>query len=183
MYAIIGGAIAAFFYDFLRIKRRTIKTNVVILGLEDILYWFAAAIFLFLMVYKSNSGEMRGYIFIGNIIGVLLYESLISNIFIASSVMIINIIKTILLFIFKVLSYPFIIIYKVVKSILKLLYKVIKVIFKPIRTIISTINKKIYSLLDKPVSFISSKLLRAIKMFLDKIKEIISKARVLLKRE
>ena len=176
MYSIIGGAIAAFFYDFLRIKRRAIKTNVLILGLEDILYWLAAAIFLFLMVYKSNSGEMRGYIFIGNIIGVLLYESLISNIFIKSSVMIINIIKKILIFIFKVLSYPFIIIYKVVKSILKLLYKVIKVIFKPMRKILSIIYKKIYSLLDKPISFISSKVLGVIKMFFDKIKGVSSKA-------
>jgi spore cortex biosynthesis protein YabQ len=131
LYAILGGAIAALFYDILRIKRRAIKTNVIIVSLEDIFYWLVAAMFLFITVYKSNSGEMRGYIFIGNIIGVILYESLLSEIIIKSSVMIINFIKRILLFIYKVLSYPFKLIYKIFKTpicfIIKLVFKLAKI--------------------------------------------------------
>lgn len=176
MYAIIGGAIVAFFYDFLRIKRRAIKTNVIIVGLEDILYWLVASVFLFITVYKSNSGEMRGYIFIGNVIGVLLYESLLSHIFIASSVMIINIIKRIFLFIFKVVSYPFIMLYKVVKLILKIPYRMIRAILKPICKLMNTIYKKIYKLLEKPISFISNKVLKVNKSFFDKIKGLSDKA-------
>ncbi len=38
LYAILAGAIAAFLYDILRIKRRAIKTGVIFVGLEDILY-------------------------------------------------------------------------------------------------------------------------------------------------
>jgi spore cortex biosynthesis protein YabQ len=68
LYAILGGAIVAFLYDILRIKRRAIKTSIILVSLEDILYWLVAAVLLFLIVYKSNSGEMRGYIFIGNVI-------------------------------------------------------------------------------------------------------------------
>jgi spore cortex biosynthesis protein YabQ len=176
MYAIVGGAIAAFFYDFLRIKRRAIKTNAIIVSIEDIIYWLAAAVFLFITVYKSNSGEMRGYILIGNIIGVLLYESLFSSIFIASSVMIINIIKRIVIFIFKVVSYPFIMLYKVVKVLLKLLYKVLGVIFKPIFILVKFIKRKIYGILEKPISFISNKVLFITKIVFDRIKGFSSKA-------
>ncbi len=176
MYAIVGGAIAAFFYDFLRIKRRAIKTNAIIVSIEDIIYWLAAAVFLFITVYKSNSGEIRGYIFIGNIIGVLLYESIFSGIFIASSVMIINIIKRIVLFIFKVVSYPFIMLYKVVKLILKLLYKLFGFIFKPLLIIVKIILKKIYAILEKPISFISNQALKVTKLLFDKIKGFSSKA-------
>ncbi|PYG88259.1 spore cortex biosynthesis protein YabQ [Ruminiclostridium sufflavum DSM 19573] len=176
LYAIVGGAIAAFFYDFLRIKRRTIKTNAVIVAFEDILYWLAAAVFLFVTVYISNGGEMRGFIFIGNIIGVLLYESIFSNIIIASSVMIINILKRLLLFIFKVLSYPFIMLYKVIKAGMTLLYKVIRFIFKPICNIMNFIYKKIYGLLEKPINLISGKVLGIFKEFFDKVKRLSGKA-------
>lgn len=176
MYAIAGGAIAAFFYDFLRIKRRAIKTNAIIVSIEDIIYWLAVAVFLFVTVYKSNSGEMRGYIVIGNIIGVLLYESLFSSIIIASSVMIINILKSIVLFLFKVVSYPFIMLYKVVKLILKLLYKLFGFILKPLFIIVKIIIKKIYAILEKPISFISNQALIITKLLFDKVKGFRSKA-------
>jgi len=130
LYAILGGAIAAFFYDILRIKRRAITTNVIIVGLEDILYWFVAAIFFFITVYRSNSGEMRGYIFIGNVIGVIIYESLFSKIIIDSSVMVINLIKRILLFIFKILSYPFKLIFKILKIPICFIFKLISKLAK-----------------------------------------------------
>lgn len=113
LYAIICGAIVAFFYDILRIKRRAIKTNIIIVNLEDITYWLVAAVFLFITVYKSNSGEMRGFIFIGNIIGVMFYGSIFSKIVIASSVRVINIIKRILIFSWNILSYPFKLLFKI----------------------------------------------------------------------
>jgi spore cortex biosynthesis protein YabQ len=123
LYAILSGAIVALLYDILRIKRRAIKTNVIIVGLEDILYWIVAAILLFLTVYKSNSGEMRGYIFLGNAIGVILYEELLSKFIISSSVMIINIIKKVVSLIFRILFYPFKVIFKILAIPLSFIFK------------------------------------------------------------
>ncbi len=132
MYAILAGAIAAFLYDLLRIKRRAIKTGVILVSLEDILFWLVAAVLLFITVYNSNSGEMRGFIFIGNVIGVVLYETLLSNIIIKSSMMIINLIKRVFKFLWKVLSYPFKLAYKIIKIpisfIFRLLYKLFRLI-------------------------------------------------------
>ncbi|EGD48405.1 Spore cortex biosynthesis protein, YabQ-like protein [Ruminiclostridium papyrosolvens DSM 2782] len=112
-YAVLAGVIIAFLYDVLRIKRRAIKTNVVILSIEDIIYWLLSAIIVFLTVYNSNDGQMRGFIFLGNILGVTLYLSVFSRLVIASSMMIINFIKKVLLFIWKVVTYPFRLIFKI----------------------------------------------------------------------
>ncbi len=141
-YAILAGALAAFIYDILRIKRRAIKTGVIIVSLEDILYWLVAAVLLFLTVYNSNSGEMRWYIFIGNIIGVALYESLLSRIIIASSVMIINLIKRFLLFTWKVICFPFKLAYKILSVPVLFLLRLLSRIFKFFGRIIWGIFRK-----------------------------------------
>lgn len=136
LYAIAGGAIAAFLYDIIRIKRRAIRTGIIIVNLEDLLYWFTAAILMFLVVYNSNNGEIRGYFFIGNIIGVMLYLSLLSHLIIASSVAMINLIKRIFKFLWKVISYPFILLYKVVvipvEFIFKLILRLVRFIIRPV---------------------------------------------------
>jgi spore cortex biosynthesis protein YabQ len=113
LYAIAGGAAVALLYDLLRIKRRAIKSSVIIVNIEDLLYWLAAAVLIFFTVYSSNSGEIRGYIFIGNIIGVALYLLLLSKIVIASSMAIINLVKKILMFLWSVISYPFKLLFKI----------------------------------------------------------------------
>ncbi len=137
LYAILAGVVAAFLYDILRIKRRAIKTGVIFVSLEDILYWLIAAVLLFITVYNSNSGQMRGFIFIGNVIGVILYETLLSNIVIKSSIIIINIFKTILRFIWKVISYPFKLLYKVISIpalfIFSLIVKILRLIARGFR--------------------------------------------------
>lgn len=151
LYAILGGAIVAFLYDVLRIKRRAIRTGVIMVSLEDILYWFVAAIFLFITVYNSNSGEMRGYILIGNVIGVILYESIFSRIIIASSVRVINFTKRILIFVLKIMSYPFRLIFKLL--IVPISF-ILKQIFKPVREFVKMVNsirKKAYVLIKKGI--------------------------------
>ncbi len=126
LYAIAAGALVAFLYDILRIKRRAIKTNVIIVSLEDMLYWLITAIIIFLTVYNSNSGEIRGYIFIGNIAGVLIYLLLLSKIVISSSMAIINFFKKICRFIFIVLMYPVKIIVKILSIPFGIISRIVK---------------------------------------------------------
>ncbi len=45
----------------------------------DIVYWMAAAIAVFRVLYASNYGEVRAYVFIGLAVGVLLYYFLLSK--------------------------------------------------------------------------------------------------------
>jgi len=50
------------------------------LSLLDLIYWIASAIIVFRMLYVSNSGEVRAYVFVGLAIGFLFYYWLFSKI-------------------------------------------------------------------------------------------------------
>ena len=154
LYAIAAGAIVAFLYDILRIKRRAIKTNVIIVSLEDMLYWLITAIIIFLTVYNSNSGEIRGYIFIGNIAGVLIYLLLLSKIVISSSMAIINFFKKIFRFIFIVLMYP-----------VKIIVKILSIPFGIISRIVKKLTNKSKSAVKHQINKIKvwSRILKSIR--------------------
>ncbi len=153
LYAIAAGAFVAFLYDILRIKRRAIKTNVIIVSLEDILYWLITAIIIFLTVYNSNSGEIRGYIFIGNIAGVLIYLLLLSKIVISSSMAIINFFKKIFRFIFNVLMYPVKIIVKILSIPFGIISRIVKKLtYKSKSAVKHQVNKiKVWSRILKSI--------------------------------
>lgn len=115
LYSVVGGAAIAFVYDVFRIKRKAVKTSNFITYIEDIIYWIIVAIIMFLVLYYGNEGEIRGYIFIGAIIGAILYALLLSWIVMKIFLTTIKILGIILKAIWKVVSYPFIIIYRVLR--------------------------------------------------------------------
>jgi len=102
----------ALVYDLFRIKRRAIKTSTIFIYIEDLIFWVIVAIIMFAVIYYSNEGEIRGYIFIGTAIGITLYILLFSRIVINSFLFVLKTIYRILKFIWKVLTYPFRIIFK-----------------------------------------------------------------------
>ena len=61
--------IIAFIYDVFRI-RKAIRTSNIIVYFEDFIYWILVALVLF-VVYISNEGELRGYLIVGAIIGII----------------------------------------------------------------------------------------------------------------
>lgn len=87
----------------------------------DVVYWMAAAVVVFRMLYASNNGEVRAYVFLGLAIGVILYYWLLSKSVIGLVRWIIGAVRAFISFIFKVFDLL------IVKPIL-LLYKTITVI-------------------------------------------------------
>lgn len=77
--AMAAGILTGFIYDLFRIKRKVIKTRSVFVHLEDILFWAAASIVLFLTAYMVSSGETRPYYYLGVITGAALYFALLSK--------------------------------------------------------------------------------------------------------
>lgn len=124
LYSVIGGAVIAFIYDVFRIKRKAIKTKSLIIQLEDLLYWIIVSIVMFAVIYYSNEGEIRGFIFIGTVLGVILYVTLLSNIIMKVSLFILKIISRILRAIWIVVSFPFRLIIKILSIPIKLLVKI-----------------------------------------------------------
>lgn len=80
--ALIHGVVLAVAYDVVRITRRIIKRNTFMVALEDVVLSIAGAFITFNMVYQENNGNIRGYIFIGMLVGMGLYLISISKIFV-----------------------------------------------------------------------------------------------------
>lgn len=72
-YAIVSGVLLAFLFDLFRIKRKALGSGRFSLMLEDFLFWVLAGILLILMTFHSFHGEIRGFIYIGVILGICLY--------------------------------------------------------------------------------------------------------------
>lgn len=87
----------------------------------DIMYWMAAAVAVFRMLYASNNGEVRAYVFLGLAIGVILYYWLLSKPVIAIVQWLIKAVRSLIAFIGKLIHIF------IIKPIL-LLYKTIIVI-------------------------------------------------------
>jgi spore cortex biosynthesis protein YabQ len=96
-----------FIYDLFRIKRKAIKTGTVITYLEDFFYWILVSLIMFSVVYYSNDGEIRGYNFIGTILGIVLYSLLLSKIVINSSMFVIRVICRVFTTVWRILIFPF----------------------------------------------------------------------------
>ena len=80
--SILWGVIILLVYDILRILRRLIPHNVIILAIEDIIFWVLASLFIFAMIYTMNNGTIRGFSVMGMGIGMTLYHFIFSDLFV-----------------------------------------------------------------------------------------------------
>lgn len=110
--SVIGGIAIALIYDIFRIKRKVFKTGRLLTYIEDLLFWLLVAVVMFAMVYYSNEGELRSYLFIGAFIGVVFYAMLLSKPIMNSSLFIINILRKVFKITFTIVTYPFMLLFK-----------------------------------------------------------------------
>ncbi len=77
--SILWGAIVILTYDALRVFRRLKKHGNIMIAAQDILFWIAASIFIFVMIYQVNDGIIRGFCILGMTIGMVLYHFTLSE--------------------------------------------------------------------------------------------------------
>ncbi len=78
------GVAFLFCYDIFRILRRVIVHRWIAIAAEDILFWGAAGILAFRMIYEKNYGTIRGYAVLGMAFGMWLYYSFLSELYVRS---------------------------------------------------------------------------------------------------
>lgn len=130
---IISGSIIGILFDLFRILRKSFKTPDIITYIEDTLFWIITGLFLLYIIFKYSFGEIRIYMFISLIIGLVVYFLTISKYFIDLNIKIINIFKISISKILYILFYPI----KIIINILQ------KAFLKPFSFI--TINIRIFS--------------------------------------
>lgn len=112
----LTGVIIGLLFDFFRILRRSFKTSNIITYFEDVLFWILTGVLILYNIWYFNNGEIRIYMFLGIIMGGLIYMLTLSNI-------IISLLSKILILIVKVLELPF-------KTLFSIFYKFFTVIMK-----------------------------------------------------
>ena len=74
----IWGALLFILYDCLIIFRNIIRHKKLIIAVQDIIFWVVAGFYVFRMIYLLNHGTIRWYSIAGLILGMYLYNSLLS---------------------------------------------------------------------------------------------------------
>jgi spore cortex biosynthesis protein YabQ len=81
--AFILGFFAGLLFDIYRRIRNLIAPGPILTALGDLAFWGIMSVVTFYSLFRLNSGEVRGYLFIGFAIGLLFYMSYISRYVIA----------------------------------------------------------------------------------------------------
>lgn len=125
---LLNGFLIGLLFDIFRILRRSFKTNDFITYLEDITFWIMTGFIILYSIFKFNNGELRGFLFVGIIIGTLMYMLIFSKIFMKVNLYIINLFKKLF---YTIIISPFLFIFKILK----------RIIFKPISFLIINFKK------------------------------------------
>lgn len=158
LLTVMGGCIIGLTYDCIRIFRRIIKHNNLVMNIEDLLYFILCGLFIFFILFNKNYGEIRAFSLFGSLLGGIIYFLSLSPIIVEYGTKIIGtllkLLKTIILFILK--------------PILLLL----KIIFFPIRIIYRIFNKVFNNKLTKSKKWVKIKgrnLKRVLKVIFKKV--------------
>lgn len=77
---ILGGFMMGLSFDIYSVLRRNKKAHNVRTGIGDLLYWLLTTIMvLFLLVFYGNWGEVRVYVYLGILIGIMAYRVFFSS--------------------------------------------------------------------------------------------------------
>lgn len=109
-------------FDGYRVVSNELKFPRWWLPVLDVIYWMAAALVVFRVLYASNNGEVRAYVFIGLAIGIVIYYFVLSRMVIVIVKWIIGAVRKLISILVKCVEIL------VIKPIL-LLYKLVLVIF------------------------------------------------------
>lgn len=95
--ALLCGMVIAVIYDILRIYRNVIPHLNILIGIEDFIFWNLAGIYVFAVMFGKNDGVVRGFFFVGTIIGAYIYKKSVGELLVKYSSKGINFIINIIL--------------------------------------------------------------------------------------
>ena len=117
------GIVIGIGFDIFRVLRKSFRTSDMVTYIEDILFGILTGIFLIIMLFIFNNGQLRFFIFVAIFLGLLLYLLTISKCFIKINVIILTFIK------------------KLVHTILYPIQKLYKIMTKPFYFLIINFKK------------------------------------------
>lgn len=108
----LTGICIGLLFDFFRIQRKVLRTCDFITYIQDILFWIVSGLIIIFVIMKYTNGEIRIYMILGIILGILIYFLIISKYIMKIFVCILSF----LLNIIGKLLFPIKKIYKIIKK-------------------------------------------------------------------
>ena len=160
---LMAGAGMGILFDSYRVISDHFKFPKWSLSVMDMLYWITSAFVVFRLLFLSNDGDVRGYVFVGLAIGAIIYATLLSQTYSKLVLLLITVVKRIVQFIFRLIDYiiikPIIFLYKIVifcikfgtkftirtiQIMLQLLVPIVKLLFWPLKPLYKPLFKFIH---------------------------------------
>ena len=104
---LLGAGLGAL-YDVFRIIRLAFWHGKLVVAVQDILFWSAAAACTFLFQLVNSDGQIRFYILLGELLGFTVYYFTIGVLVFHASRFIIGLVKRILRFLYRIFIRPFV---------------------------------------------------------------------------
>ncbi|MTI71262.1 MAG: spore cortex biosynthesis protein YabQ [Firmicutes bacterium] len=102
-----GGIIIGFIYDIYRIFRYFSEPRKIVSFIEDLIFWILVSLIALFILFFSNFGEVRGFVFLGFISGAIIYNKLLSKLVITTLVKILRYLFRGIKVIFNIILFPF----------------------------------------------------------------------------
>ncbi|MFS1510838.1 spore cortex biosynthesis protein YabQ [Chengkuizengella sp. SCS-71B] len=101
---IISGMMLGIIYDIYRVVASQFHFRRWLISSLDIVYWILSTLFVFRMLYLSNSGEVRLYVFLGLTLGIFFHYVYFSPLTIKIVILMIGWMKALIRFVKKLFS-------------------------------------------------------------------------------
>ncbi len=141
---IFGGLIVGLLFDVFRLSRRFFNTRDIITYIQDIIFWILVGIIVLLTIFYSNNGQIRGYVFLGIVLGTVFYFLLFSKLIITTLTYIIETLIRMTSYIIKIISVPVRIAAKIFKVPLEFLIKRLIVLGRILLNVLKRLKEWIF---------------------------------------
>ncbi len=103
---IYGGILIGFIFDLYKVVRGIFHPKKFATNLQDIIFWTIITLVAFYILIFSNHGDLRFYNFLGFMLGVGLYQYLLSKPIVKTLLLIIRVLKQVIVDLIQLIIYP-----------------------------------------------------------------------------
>lgn len=132
LLSIVVGVGLSLLYDLLRVLRLQTRHRPIVVSLEDLLYFLVCAAVTFGFALKDNSGQIRGYILIGELLGWGCWHLSAGEVAVKIASGIFALLRRVVLAVARVALFPFYCLWKLALKILRLLSRPMKLFLKKV---------------------------------------------------
>ncbi len=124
------GFLLGILYDVFRLLRMAFFKQALAVFIQDVLYWCACAVCSFLFILAVNSGEIRSFLLVGELIGWLIYYLTLGSLVMKANRLLIALFKKLFTVLFTCILAPFRLLFRLLAPIAKGIGRLFKNIFK-----------------------------------------------------